>query len=92
LIVRKNDFSSETNLKNLNDSDASNLISFSFYHPDNKSLKLNTTPCETTPVKVVIPLKKPERLNFYAIVNLKIDQFNPTETAFISRCKTSKNE
>lgn len=88
LLMRKIDFDSLTNLNNLKDSNASNSVTFSFYHPESKQ-KLNSSICDDVPVSVSLPLKNPTRLNMALYLSLSssgLDGFDPNSTAFSSRC------
>jgi hypothetical protein len=89
LIISKFDFSSDTDLSKMNDTDASKLISFNYYSPINKTQKLNINVCSATPIKTNIPLKNPARINNYVLKTINVDIFNPNETAFVSRCKAN---
>lgn len=88
LMVQKVDFSSSTNLDNLNDTNASNGIRYSFFNPVTK-VKLNSSLCENSTVSISIPIKNSSNLNMSLYSNLSkigVDIFDANDTAFVSRC------
>lgn len=87
LIIQKIDYNSLTSLVNLNDTSASNSVSFSYYNPTTRDV-LNSSICSTIPMKISLPVKDPSSLNLdlYHNISAKVDIFNPDSPAFNSRC------
>jgi hypothetical protein len=90
LIMRKIDYNPATDMKKLNDSMASNSITFAFYHPE-KKFKLNISYCDNIPVSLKIPLKNREKLNltqYEKFKDLNIDPFDKNSPGLNDRCIT----
>ena len=93
LIVKNLQFDSSTDLKNLKDYSASDLVTFEFFNPDTAE-KLDSKICSNIYTPINIPFKQSVRLNMNiyksaAILKGVIDLYNNESPGYKSRCLKS---
>jgi hypothetical protein len=88
ILMRKVDFNSILNLKDLNNSYVSDSSKFNYYHPLTSEL-LDINVCNETQAELKFPMNYRANLNmtkYRRLASQNVDSFNPAAPAFVSRC------
>jgi len=90
IIVRNIQFGANTNLFKLNDTSASDIVNFNYFHPDTYE-KLNLSICSNVTTIISMPYKREEELNMLAYKKTTvykgiIDIYDKNSKGFQSRC------
>lgn len=93
LLLKNMQFNPSTNLKNLDDTTASDSVSMEFINPENGE-KLDSQLCNETPTPISIPFKKSERIKMdlyekAAVLKGVVDLYDKESPGYKSRCLKS---